>query len=51
MRVSLIDWAANAPYGVKCLFSYNSPEEWDGILHDLRLTPKVLYSLESIFIR
>src|ERR1044071_1297130 len=27
MRVSLIDWAANAPYGVQCLFQYNRPEE------------------------
>jgi len=49
MRVSLIDWAANAPYGVKCLFSYNSPEEWDGILHDLRLTPKVLYHSVDLY--
>ncbi|HVZ94674.1 MAG TPA: class I SAM-dependent methyltransferase [Phycisphaerales bacterium] len=27
-RVSLIDWAANAPYGVKCLYRYNTPNEW-----------------------
>ncbi|MEO6971711.1 MAG: methyltransferase domain-containing protein [Chthoniobacterales bacterium] len=43
MRVSLIDWAANAPYGVKCLFRYNRPEEWDAILRDLQLTPETLY--------
>ncbi len=43
MRLSLIDWAANAPYGVKCLFRYNRPEEWDAILRDLRLTPDALY--------
>jgi len=27
-RVSLIDWAANAPYGVKCLFRYHTPDGW-----------------------
>ena len=43
MRVSLIDWAANAPYGVKCLFHYNQPGEWDAILRDLQLTPDALY--------
>jgi ubiquinone/menaquinone biosynthesis C-methylase UbiE len=28
MRVALIDWAANAPYGVQCLFRYNSLSDW-----------------------
>jgi SAM-dependent methyltransferase len=27
-RISLIDWAANAPYGVPCLYRYNTPHEW-----------------------
>lgn len=27
-RVSLIDWAANAPYGVRCLYRYNTLREW-----------------------
>jgi SAM-dependent methyltransferase len=27
-RISLIDWAANAPYGVPCLYRYNTPAEW-----------------------
>lgn len=27
-RISLIDWAANAPYGVPCLYRYNSVGEW-----------------------
>lgn len=27
-RISLIDWAANAPYGVKCLYRYNTPAQW-----------------------
>ena len=28
LRVSFIDWAANAPYGVPCLYRYNSPQQW-----------------------
>ena len=39
-RVSLIDWAADAPYGVKCLYRYNRPAEWDAILDDQKLTPE-----------
>ncbi len=27
-RISLIDWAANAPYGVPCLFRYFTPSQW-----------------------
>jgi SAM-dependent methyltransferase len=27
-RVSFIDWAANAPYGVKCLYQYNTLQGW-----------------------
>ena len=27
-RVSFIDWAANAPYGVKCLYRYHTRSEW-----------------------
>lgn len=27
-RISFIDWAANAPYGVKCLYQYNTLDEW-----------------------
>ncbi|MCC5822918.1 MAG: class I SAM-dependent methyltransferase [Phycisphaerales bacterium] len=27
-RVSFIDWAANAPYGVPCLYRYNTPGQW-----------------------
>ena len=28
-RISLLDWAANAPYGVPCLYRYNTPAEWE----------------------
>jgi ubiquinone/menaquinone biosynthesis C-methylase UbiE len=27
-RISFIDWAANAPYAVKCLYRYNTPAQW-----------------------
>jgi len=37
-RVSFIDWAANAPHGVPCLFRYNSLEEWRRVpeVHGMR---------------
>lgn len=38
-RICLIDWAANAPYGVRCLFRYNTPEEWTACLQALHLRP------------
>lgn len=27
-RIALIDWAANAPYSVPCLYRYNTVEQW-----------------------
>lgn len=27
-RISLLDWAANAPYGVPCTYRYNNLKEW-----------------------
>lgn len=27
-RISFIDWAANAPHGVRCLYRYNTPAQW-----------------------
>ena len=38
-RISFIDWAANAPYGVPCLYRYNSVEEWRAshAKHDLSI--------------
>lgn len=30
-RISFMDWAANAPYGVPCLYRYHTVQEW----HDL----------------
>jgi ubiquinone/menaquinone biosynthesis C-methylase UbiE len=30
-RVCFIDWAANAPYGVPCLYQYNTQEQWGAL--------------------
>lgn len=30
-RIQLLDWAANVPYGVPCLYRYNTPVEWASI--------------------
>ena len=42
-RINLLDWAANAPYGVHCLFRYNNPEQW-------ALVPSLLHmqSVETV---
>lgn len=36
-RISLMDWAANAPYGVPCLYRYNSPRQWSDLPERLGL--------------
>ena len=28
-RISFMDWAANVPYGIVCLYRYNTPKQWD----------------------
>ncbi len=38
-RISFIDWAANAPYGVKCLYRYNTKQQWDETVARHRFTP------------
>ncbi len=48
-RVSLIDWAANAPYGVECLYRYNSPREWEAVLRGLHLTPVALFRAINLY--
>ncbi len=37
-RISLIDWAANDPYGVKCLYRYFTVEQWQDIYKELGMT-------------
>jgi SAM-dependent methyltransferase len=39
-RISLLDWAANAPYGVPCLYRYNTPAEWAQWQQRHALTPQ-----------
>lgn len=36
-RISFIDWAANAPYGVRCLYRYNTPDQWASLRDRLGL--------------
>ena len=48
-RVSLIDWAANAPYGVECLYRYKTPREWDSVLRGLQLTPVALFRSINLY--
>ena len=36
-RICLLDWAANTPYGVPCLFRYHNMNEWRTILRDANL--------------
>jgi SAM-dependent methyltransferase len=38
-RISFIDWAANAPYGVPCLYRYNTPAQWRELRRTLGLEP------------
>jgi SAM-dependent methyltransferase len=38
-RVAFMDWAANAPYGVPCLFRYNTPNGWTQTLNRHGLDP------------
>jgi SAM-dependent methyltransferase len=38
-RIALIDWAANAPYGVPCLYRYNTLNEWRAIHARFGLEP------------
>jgi decaprenyl-phosphate phosphoribosyltransferase len=43
LRVSAMDWAANAPHGVKCLFAYRSPEEWSRVPGELGMHAAQVY--------
>jgi ubiquinone/menaquinone biosynthesis C-methylase UbiE len=45
-RISLIDWAANAPYGVPCLYQYNTAKAWAESHKRHRLTPE--FELQSM---
>ncbi len=45
-RICFLDWAANNPYGVKCLFRYHTRKEWEGIYEQVGL--KVVAEEETI---
>jgi SAM-dependent methyltransferase len=45
-RICFMDWAANNPYGVKCLYRYFSVAEWQQHYEELGLT--VAHELQSI---
>ena len=36
-RLALLDWAANAPYGVPCLYRYRTAAQWTEAFHRHRL--------------
>jgi ubiquinone/menaquinone biosynthesis C-methylase UbiE len=38
-RVCFLDWAANNPYNVKCLYRYHTSGEWQALFAELGLTP------------
>lgn len=45
-RICFMDWAANSPYGVKCLYRYFPAARWRSIFDELGL--EVVRELESI---
>ena len=45
-RICFMDWAANNPYGVKCLYRYYTLQQWRGIFEKLSLP--VVSELTSI---
>ena len=41
-RISFIDWAANAGYGVPCLYQYYSGEEWSDLFQSCQLVEQTV---------
>ncbi len=39
-RISFLDWAANNPYDIKCLYRYHRRAEWQSIFKQLGLKPR-----------
>lgn len=48
-RISLIDWAANAPYGVKCLYRYNTPKQWAALPGELGMRTRAVHSSMRLY--
>lgn len=40
-RICFLDWAANNPHGVKCLYRYHRYNEWQELFARLGLTPRM----------
>ena len=40
-RVCFLDWAANSPHAVECLYSYHTKAEWRSFFHRHNLTPLI----------
>jgi ubiquinone/menaquinone biosynthesis C-methylase UbiE len=38
-RICFLDWAANDPYNVKCLYRYHTMTEWAAIFDEHKLSP------------
>jgi SAM-dependent methyltransferase len=38
-RICFLDWAANNPHGVKCLYRYHRYNEWQALFAEQRLQP------------
>ncbi|REK12865.1 MAG: methyltransferase domain-containing protein [Planctomycetota bacterium] len=38
-RICFLDWAANNPHGVRCLYRYHSQREWHQMFEKLGLSP------------
>lgn len=48
-RISLMDWAANRPYGVECLYRYNSLAQWNQMIKDCGLVTVEVFNPMRIY--
>ncbi|MHC4976599.1 MAG: class I SAM-dependent methyltransferase [Planctomycetota bacterium] len=48
-RISFMDWAANAGYGVPCLYRYNTREQWNHQFEALGLAPQHELATMSLY--
>lgn len=49
LRVSFIDWAANSPYGVPCLYCYRTTAEWTDLRQRYHLKLIKEYNSMSLY--
>lgn len=48
-RISFMDWAANAPYGVPCLYRYNTPAQWKQVPVSLGMTVQAEHATMQLY--